>query len=130
MQQAPTNPETAMEATETSGAASAAPAVSSPMTEEQLRASTIGELKPRNGPITLVDYDPDWPRLYDREADRIRSALGDRVLMLEHAGSTSVPGLAAKPQIDIVLAVADTADETAYVPDLETAGYVLRVREP
>jgi GrpB-like predicted nucleotidyltransferase (UPF0157 family) len=109
---------------------SAKPAGFTPMTEEQLRASTVGELKPRNGPITLVDYDPDWPRLYAREAELIRSILGGRVLLLEHAGSTSVPGLAAKPKIDIVLVVADTADEAAYVSDLEAAGYVLRVREP
>ena len=53
-----------------------------------------------------------------------------RPLLVEHAGSTSVPGLAAKPIIDIVLAVPDSADERAYVPAMEAAGYVLRVREP
>jgi GrpB-like predicted nucleotidyltransferase (UPF0157 family) len=53
--------------------------------------------------IELRDYDPSWPRLYAREAARIRSALDERVMRLEHAGSTSVPGLAAKPIIDIVL---------------------------
>jgi len=68
--------------------------------------------------------------MYRREADRITAALDRRVLQLEHAGSTAVPGLAAKPVIDIVLVVADSADETAYVPDLEAAGYVLRIREP
>lgn len=52
------------------------------------------------------------------------------MFLLEHAGSTSVPELAAKPQIDIVLVVSDTADEPAYVPDMEAAGYVLRIREP
>jgi GrpB-like predicted nucleotidyltransferase (UPF0157 family) len=119
-----------LETTEMQAADDATQRAFTPMTDEQLRASTVGELKQRNGPITLVDYDPDWPRLYDREAARIRSALGDRIRLLEHAGSTSVPGLAAKPQIDIVLVVADTADEAAYVPDLEAAGYVLRVREP
>jgi GrpB-like predicted nucleotidyltransferase (UPF0157 family) len=51
-------------------------------------------------------------------------------MLIEHAGSTSVPGLAAKPIIDIVLAVADSADEEAYVPALESAGYELRIREP
>ena len=56
--------------------------------------------------------------------------LGSRALRIEHAGSTSVPGLAAKPVIDIVLAVADSADESAYAPALESAGYVLRIREP
>ena len=98
--------------------------------EADLRAVTIGEPTRADGPITLADYDPGWPALYEHEAARIRAGLGDRVLLLEHAGSTSVPGLAAKPVIDIVLGVADPADEAAYVPDLETAGYVLRIREP
>jgi len=100
------------------------------MTEEQLRAATVGELRPLAGPIVLADYDPEWPRLFEREADRIRGALGDRALQIEHTGSTSVPGLAAKPIIDITLVVADSADEPAYVPALEAAGYVLRIREP
>ena len=65
-----------------------------------------------------------------REAARIRSALGGRVVRLEHAGSTSVPGLAAKPIIDIVLEVPDAAEEAAYLPAMEAAGYVLRLREP
>jgi GrpB-like predicted nucleotidyltransferase (UPF0157 family) len=68
--------------------------------------------------------------MFEREAGRIRSALGDRVLLLEHVGSTSVPGLAAKPKIDMVLALRDSADEPAYLPDLEAAGYVLQIREP
>ena len=53
-----------------------------------------------------------------------------KALRIEHAGSTSVPHLAAKPLIDIVLVVADTRDEPAYVPPLEATGYVLRIREP
>ena len=61
---------------------------------------------------------------------RIRDALGDAVLDLEHVGSTSVPGLAAKPIIDIDLTVADNRDEAAYVPRLEAAGFELRIREP
>src|SRR5215471_17226169 len=71
-----------------------------PLTEEQIRAHTIGELKPWSGPIRLVDYDPQWPELYRREAERIQAALGRRGLQMEHVGSTSVPGLAAKPVID------------------------------
>ncbi len=105
-------------------------AASVPLTEEQLRAATIGELTPLVGPIQIVDYDPEWPRLFEREAERVQAALGDRVLLLEHVGSTSVPGLAAKPRIDMLLVVADSSDEPAYVPSLEAAGYVLRVREP
>src|SRR5262249_22637406 len=76
------------------------------------------------------DYDPGWPVLFAREAARIRAALGDCAVQVEHVGSTSVPGLAAKPIIDIVLAVPDSSDEQAYVPALEAAGYVLRAREP
>jgi GrpB-like predicted nucleotidyltransferase (UPF0157 family) len=90
----------------------------------------IGEPSRADGPIHLAEYDPAWPGLYEREAARIRSLLGERVRLLEHAGSTSVPGLAAKPVIDIELAVPDSADEPAYVPDLEAGGYVLRGREP
>jgi GrpB-like predicted nucleotidyltransferase (UPF0157 family) len=100
-----------------------------PLTEEQIRAATIGELKPLAGRIPIVNYDPRWPILFEREAGRIRAAVGERALRIEHAGSTSVPGLAAKPIIDILLAVADSADEAAYVPALEAAGYVLRIRE-
>jgi GrpB-like predicted nucleotidyltransferase (UPF0157 family) len=100
-----------------------------PMTDAQIRAVTVGEI---GSPvlITLAEYDPAWPALYAREAARIRAALGDRALVLEHVGSTSVPGLAAKPRIDIVLEVADSGNEAAYVPDLEAAGYVLHIREP
>ena len=98
--------------------------------EERLQEVTVGELKPHNAPITLVDYDPKWPKLFDREAKRIYSILGKKVLQLEHVGSTSVPGLCAKPIIDILLVVKDSADEGAYVPDLEEAGYTLRIREP
>lgn len=65
-----------------------------------------------------------------RRAQRIRRALGDGVVQLEHVGSTSVPGLAAKPRIDILLVVPDSSDEPSYVPALESAGYVLRIREP
>jgi GrpB-like predicted nucleotidyltransferase (UPF0157 family) len=68
--------------------------------------------------------------LFVREAERIRAVLGERVVRLEHVGSTSVPGLAAKPIIDIVLVVADSGDEPAYLPDLEPAGYLLVIREP
>jgi GrpB-like predicted nucleotidyltransferase (UPF0157 family) len=99
-------------------------------TEEQIRAYTIGELKPLSGRIPIVDYDPDWPQLFAREAVRIRSVLRSRALRIEHAGSTAVLGLAAKPIIDLVLVVQNSADEGAYAPALETAGYVLRIREP
>jgi GrpB-like predicted nucleotidyltransferase (UPF0157 family) len=79
--------------------------------------------------IELSDYDPGWPPAYRLEAARIRGALGEGACRLEHVGSTAVPGLAAKPVIDVVLEVSDSADEPAYLPDLEAAGYVLRLRE-
>ncbi len=101
-----------------------------PLTDEQIRQVTIGELKPHNAPIILVEYDPAWRQQYAHEAERIKAALGDRVRQLEHIGSTSVPGLVAKPIIDILLVVTDSADEASYVPALEAAGYVLRIREP
>jgi GrpB-like predicted nucleotidyltransferase (UPF0157 family) len=100
------------------------------MREQEIEAATIGELRPLSEPIELVDYDEGWPQLFRREAERIRAALGERALQIEHTGSTSVPGLAAKPIIDIVLVVADSSDEGSYVPALEAAGYVLRIREP
>ena len=101
-----------------------------PLTEEQIRAAWVVERPRLDGPITLAEHDPAWPGLFEREAARIRAALGDRVVMLEHTGSTSVPGLAAKPIVDMILVVADPADEPTYVPDLEAAGYSLVIREP
>lgn len=101
-----------------------------PLTDEQILAAHVGELAPLVGPIHIVDYDPEWPQLFEREAKRIQAALGNRVVLIEHVGSTSVPGLAAKPRIDVLLVVADSADEPAYVPALEAAAYVLRIREP
>lgn len=101
------------------------------MTEDQIRTTTVGEPTPvPGGRVLHVDYDPEWPRQFRREAERICAALGDQVLRIEHTGSTSVPGLPAKPIIDMVLVVAEPADEPAYFPALEDAGYLLRIREP
>jgi len=101
-----------------------------PRSDEEIAAVRIGPPGVLEGPIRLVEYDPVWPELYAQEAGRIGAALGDRALLIEHVGSTSVPGLAAKPRIDIVLAVDDSSDEQGYVPAVESAGYVLRIREP
>jgi GrpB-like predicted nucleotidyltransferase (UPF0157 family) len=101
-----------------------------PMTDEQIRAITVGELKPHAAPVELAAYDTRWPQLFLLEERRIRQALGERALLLEHVGSTSVPGLAAKPIIDMLLVVADSGDEASYAMDLQAAGYVLRIREP
>jgi GrpB-like predicted nucleotidyltransferase (UPF0157 family) len=101
-----------------------------PMTEDQILAVTVGERHPTNSTIYLAPYDPAWPSLFTRLEQRIRAALEGDVLLLEHVGSTSVPGLSAKPIIDIVLAVADSSDEAAYVERLEQRGFKLRIREP
>jgi len=84
----------------------------------------------RSTSICLVDYDPEWPSRFQLEAEKIRNALGPKALRLEHTGSTSVPGLAAKPIIDMLLVVAHSAHENSYAPALEAIGYTLRVREP
>jgi len=97
---------------------------------DELEKRRIGGPRPLTGPIELRDYDPTWPERYAVQAARLRELLGHRVIRVEHVGSTSVPGLPAKPVIDIALEVADTTDEPAYVDDLEAAGYVLRIREP
>ena len=104
--------------------------VRAPMTEDQIRAAWIIEPPRLSGPVELVDYDQAWPRLFIREEHRIRAALGAGVVSLEHIGSTSVPGLSAKPIVDMLLVLADSADESAYVPALEAAGYFLVIREP
>jgi GrpB-like predicted nucleotidyltransferase (UPF0157 family) len=94
--------------------------------DEVERARVGGQARP----VVVVPYDETWPAQFDRVAARVRGALGDRALVVEHVGSTSVPGLAAKPVIDVNLVVADSGAEVAYVPDLEAAGFVLRIREP
>jgi GrpB-like predicted nucleotidyltransferase (UPF0157 family) len=100
------------------------------MSEEQILAARVGEPPQTYREIVLAEYDPEWRDWFEEAAEQIRAALGDAALEIHHVGSTSVPGLMAKPLIDINLVVADTTDEDAYVPKLETAGYVLRVREP
>jgi GrpB-like predicted nucleotidyltransferase (UPF0157 family) len=101
-----------------------------PLTEEQIRAAHVEEVKPLSGRIVLVDYDPRWADLFEREAARIRTVLAKEALRIEHVGSTSVPGLPAKPIVDVVLVVTDSADEGAYLPALASTGYRLHVREP
>jgi GrpB-like predicted nucleotidyltransferase (UPF0157 family) len=106
------------------------PGSNPPLTEEQIIAATVGERQPHNSTIYLAPYDPEWPSLFARLETQVREALGEAVLLLEHVGSTSVPGLSAKPKIDMVLAVADSSDEPSYVKALEEKGYTLRIREP
>lgn len=98
--------------------------------DEDMAKTWVGPPPTLRTRIEIRDYDPEWPRLFEREAARVRSVLGDRVVRLEHAGSTSVPGLPAKPIIDMVLELPDSSDEPAYLPDMEAAGYTLVIREP
>ena len=102
-----------------------------PPTPEEIRRVQVGGRTPvPGGRVEVAAPDPTWPARYDEVARQVREALGERVLGLQHVGSTSVAGLDAKPVIDVDLTVADSADEASYLPDLETAGFTLRVREP
>jgi len=98
------------------------------MESESLETGLIGGIEKRE--IRIVNYDPAWPRKFETHQGVIVNAIGDAALRIEHIGSTSAPGLAAKPIIDMLLAVKNSADEPTYLPQLEAAGYVLRVREP
>lgn len=80
--------------------------------------------------IRIAAYDARWPDRFAALAQQIGAALGEAALRVEHVGSTAVPGLAAKPIIDLLLVVADSSDEASYVPALVRVGYELRVREP
>lgn len=99
-------------------------------TDEEMDRNLIGGRTRHDDTIHLADPDPAWPAVFAAEAEQIHRVLGPVAIAVDHVGSTSVPGLAAKPFIDMVLTVADTTDEAAYVPPLETLGYVLRIREP
>jgi GrpB-like predicted nucleotidyltransferase (UPF0157 family) len=96
--------------------------------EKRIREVIIGEIEQPT--IVIADYNPEWLECFRQEEVRIRAALGESALSVEHIGSTSVPGLAAKPIVDILLVVEDSGEEATYLPAMEGAGYVLRVREP
>jgi GrpB-like predicted nucleotidyltransferase (UPF0157 family) len=102
-----------------------------PETDEEMAAARVsGAVTPHHATIALCPYDPAWPQCYAAQEQKIRAALGEAALVLEHVGSTSIPGIAAKPIIDILLAVANSADEEAYVPALTAQGFRLHIREP
>ena len=91
-------------------------------------AVTEGSERPKV-PLVVVDYDPVWPQTYERWRQRVAAALGRTAIRIEHVGSTSVPGLAAKPITDIQVSVADPGHEPSYVPPLQAIGLVLRSRD-
>ena len=99
-------------------------------TPEQMAAALVGEPPEKWQSIVIEDYDPAWAGQFAAVGARLSQALGDQVIGIEHVGSTSVPGLAAKPIIDIDLSIEDTAEESRYLPALEGLGYRLVLREP
>ena len=98
------------------------------MTNHPLETGLIGGTEKVR--VRIVDYDNNWPMKFAAHAKTISEALGGAALLVEHIGSTSVPQLAAKPIIDVLVVVQDSGRESLYLPQLEAAGYVLRVREP
>lgn len=99
--------------------------------DAEILSAMVGDAEPNSGPVVLADPDEAWPAVYAKEEESVRRALPeDRIVAIHHVGSTSVPGLAAKPIIDMLLVVADSSDEDSYVPAMEAAGYTLRIREP
>ena len=95
---------------------------------EHLDRVLIGGREKRE--IVIFDYDPTWPLRFQQERERMQRVLGPTALGIEHIGSTAVPGLAAKPIIDVLVTVQDPDDESALRAALAPAGYELRVGEP
>ena len=87
-------------------------------------------VEPVSAEIDVAEYDPRWPAQAQEISETVSAALSQRALRIEHVGSTAVPGLAAKPVIDLDLTVADPADERNWLPLVQGAGFVLTVREP
>jgi GrpB-like predicted nucleotidyltransferase (UPF0157 family) len=99
-------------------------------TPEQMAAALVGEPPATWQSIIIEDYDPAWADQFAAASSLLGEALSGLILAIEHVGSTSVPGLPAKPIIDIDLLIGDTADESRYLPALEELGYRLVLREP
>jgi GrpB-like predicted nucleotidyltransferase (UPF0157 family) len=81
-------------------------------------------------PVIIVPYDPQWPDLFAQLGRSLRGALGNTAVRIDHVGSTSVPGLAAKPIIDVQISVADFEPIDAYRLPLERLGYLFREGNP
>ncbi|GAA5142387.1 GrpB family protein [Nocardioides marinquilinus] len=102
--------------------------MSTPRRPDVTTVELVGGVEQRE--LTIRDPDPAWPVAFAEHERRIRDALGPHAVQVEHVGSTSVPGLAAKPIIDVLVTVRDITAEEDYLEPLLAAGYVLRVREP
>lgn len=77
-------------------------------------------------PVVIADYDPRWPARFAEEKAHLLDVLGDRLVAVEHIGSTAVPSLAAKPIIDILAGVATLAEAEACIAPLAAAGWSYR----
>jgi GrpB-like predicted nucleotidyltransferase (UPF0157 family) len=102
--------------------------VREPLTDEKLAAMLVRGPTPAR--VVLVDHDPAWAARFAGRAAQLREVLGPRARLIEHIGSTAVPGLVAKPVVDVLVGIDDPDDEPAYLPDLDAVGYQLRIREP
>jgi len=99
-------------------------------TDEDIAKANVGEVQELNDKVILSEYNPQWPKDYETLKKKIQQALSHLDIQIEHVGSTSVPGLMAKPIIDIVLIVPDSRDELSYIPPLEEQNFWLKIREP
>jgi GrpB-like predicted nucleotidyltransferase (UPF0157 family) len=98
--------------------------------DSKLASVTVGKRDEHNATIYLAEYNAHWATRYCEVEAIVKRVLGKRVMLIEHVGSTSIPGLSAKPIIDIVLEVPDSDREVDYVAALEDNGFRLRIREP
>jgi GrpB-like predicted nucleotidyltransferase (UPF0157 family) len=99
-----------------------------PARQDVTTVELVGGVEKRQ--LVLEEYDASWPVIFHQHRARIAAALGERARQIEHIGSTAVPGLAAKPIIDVLVTVDDITAEDDYLDPLIAAGYRLRVREP
>lgn len=97
---------------------------------DQDAVALVGEPPRFFDSVLIEEYDPAWADRFAAASSALGGQLGGLVIGVEHVGSTSVPGLAAKPIIDIDLQLEDTEEESLYIPALEVLGYRLVLREP
>lgn len=88
-----------------------------------MRGGAMAEPSPDDEPVVLFEYDPHWPEAFRAEEERVRAALGDEVLTIHHIGSTAIAGIAAKPVIDILVAVEVLQPLESYLTRLAPLGY-------
>jgi putative glutamine amidotransferase len=85
--------------------------------------AAAGHVEGRTRAYAIEPSDPSWPKRFEREAERLRGALGDLAVRIDHVGSTAVPGLAAKPIVDIQVSVSSVVPRTDYLEPIRALGY-------